>query len=56
MRGMSLDGPRLDMGLFCTVRNLFWTEIRPCVFSCMLLLGMNSMYQLFVKNEIVNAC
>ena len=38
MRGLSLDGPRLDMGLFCTVQNLFWTEIRPCVFSCMLLL------------------
>ena len=43
MRGLSLDGPRLDMGLFCTVRNLFWTEIRPCVFSFMLLLGMNGM-------------
>ena len=44
LMGLSLDGPRLDMGLFCTVRNSFWTKIRPCVFACMLLLGMNSMY------------
>ena len=44
MRGLSLDGPRLDIGLFCTVQNLFWTKIRSCVFAGMLLLGMNNMY------------
>ena len=42
-RGLSLDGPRLDMGLFCIVRNLFWTEIRPCVIACMLLFEMSNM-------------
>ena len=27
MRGLSLDSPRLDLGLFKIVRNRFWTEI-----------------------------
>ena len=44
MRGLSLDRPRLNMGLFCIVRNLFWTKIHSCVFAGMLLLGMKSMY------------
>ena len=44
LRELSLDGLWLDMGPFCTVRNLFWTEICPCVFACMLLLGMKNMY------------
>ena len=43
MRGLSLDGLRQNMGILCTVRNLFWTEIHQCVIACMLLVEMSSM-------------
>ena len=50
IRGLSLDSPHLDLGLFKTVRNLFWTEI-----SCMLLLDMNSMLDVWRMRLLMHA-